>query len=150
MKYTDAYKLTDQTLRDIKAHSVEAVQVILMIMAHESGRGKYRRQLKADRPALGLTQIERPTFDTVVKYGDRFAAYCERAGYDPDAVRFEDLETDDRLCIVLTRARLAMDSEPLPKTPVEQAEFCKRFWNGPGKATANKYLEDWEKWQLGL
>lgn len=148
MKYTYAHALTDHTLRSIKAHSVDAVQVILMIMAHESMRGKYRRQLKADRPALGLTQIERPTFDSVVKYGDRFATYCRRAGYDPDAVLFEQLEADDRLCIVVTRVRLAMDIAPLPSSPVEQAEFCKRFWNGPGKATASKYLEDWEKWRL--
>lgn len=148
MNYQQTLRLVADTYSTLMAYSPAAVQVTMMIVAHESARGKFRRQKGAALPALGLTQIERATFDTVVKEGDRFRDYCQRAGFDPDAVRFEHLEHDDKLCFVITRARLAMDLAPLPSSPLDQAEFCKRFWNAGGKATADKYLTDWEGWRL--
>lgn len=145
--YKKIFNTVRQTLGAIRAGGTEAETVIMMIIAHESLRGKYRRQKGAKEPALGLTQIERQTFESTRQHGDRFAEYCRRAGYDPAAVEFERLEDDDVFCVVVTRARLAMDTRPLPKTPREMAEFCKTFWNGPGKATADEYFNDWELWR---
>lgn len=145
--YNDCFKLVSMTLKKIQAYSPEAHTTTMMIIAHESGRGKHRRQVGADEPALGLGQMERETFDTCKKYGDRYKTYLERAGYIPDKIVFEALECNDELAIILIRVRLAMDTAALPKTPKEQAEFCKKFWNAGGEASANKYLNDWKEWK---
>ncbi len=145
--YNECLSLVNKTYEKINAHSTHAVQVTMMIIAHESGQGKHRRQIGAANPALGLGQMERETFDTVMKFGDRIRQYLSRAGYACNDVKFEDLETNDELAIIFIRARLAMDIRPLPLIPRYQASYCKRFWNAGGKASGAKYLNDWESWK---
>jgi len=149
MTYAELEKLTTDTLQQAKAFSAEALQAMMIIAAHESMRGRYRRQLKADKPALSLWQIERPTFDTVMEFSARWPDYAKRCGYAPELVKFEDIEHDDKLACIVARARLSMDSRPLPKTPMEQAEYAKEFWNGSGKASSEKYYHDWALWRRG-
>jgi len=149
ISFIDCKRIVEKTYMNIGAYTTDARNVTMMIIAHESGQGKHRRQIGAARPALGLGQMEEPTFDSVVKYSDRIKAYLNRAGYDINKVKFTDLETDDVLAIIFIRARLAMDINPLPVTPKAQAEFCKVFWNAGGKATPEKYLNDWEQWRNG-
>jgi hypothetical protein len=144
LKYADAVRLVREVLTVIKAYSPRAELAILMIMAHESGGGKFRRQVGGG-PARGLIQMEPPTFDSVIEFGAQVSNYLRRAGYGP--VKCADLEFDDRLCVVMARARLAMDPAALPETPADMAAYLKRVWNGPGKATPDKYLNDWEAWK---
>lgn len=146
LSYAEGVRLVRATLTDIKAHSDRAELAILMIIAHESGGGKARRQIGGG-PARGLIQMEPPTFNDVIKFGEKAASYLRRAGFDPAVVKCADLEFDDRLSVVMARARLAMDANPLPDTPAAMAAYLKRFWNGPGKATPEKYLKDWETWK---
>lgn len=146
LSYAEGVRLVRATLTDIKAHSDRAELAILMIVAHESGGGKARRQIGGG-PARGLIQMEPPTFNDVIKFGEKAASYLRRAGFDPAVVKCADLEFDDRLSVVMARARLAMDVNPLPDTPAAMAAYLKRFWNGPGKATPEKYLKDWETWK---
>ena len=145
LKYADAVRLVREVLTVIKAHSPRAEMAILMIIAHESGGGKFRRQVGGG-PARGLIQMEPPTFDSVIDFGAQARNYLRRAGY-ASPVKCADLEFDDRLSVVMARARLAMDPAPLPATPAEMAKYLKKFWNGPGKATPEKYLTDWEAWK---
>jgi hypothetical protein len=145
LNYTDAVRLVRAVLHEIKAYSPRAELAILMIIGHESGGGKFRRQ-RGGGPARGLIQMEPPTFDSVIEFGAQVGNYLRRAGYAAP-VKCADLETDDRLSVVMARARLAMDPAPLPSDPAEMAAYLKRFWNGPGKATPGKYLNDWEKWK---
>lgn len=145
LTYAEGVRLVRATLTDIKAHSDRAELAILMIIAHESGGGKARRQIGGG-PARGIIQMEPPTFNDVIKFGEKAASYLRRAGFDPAVVKCADLEFDDRLSVVMARARLAMDANPLPDTPAAMAAYLKRFWNGPGKATPEKYLKDWESW----
>lgn len=147
LSYTECLNLVRDTYNEIRVHSDAAEQVTMMIIAHESGHGKYRRQIGAKNPALGLGQMEEQTFDTVMKYGDRIRSYLNRADYNYNHVKFSDLETDDVLAIIFIRARLAMDTKPLPSIPKYQALYCKSYWNAGGKATAQKYLNDWESWK---
>lgn len=148
MRYKDCEKLVIETYKKIKAFtSLDAVTVTMMIIAHESLRGQYRRQVGAGFPALGLGQMEEATFNTCRDFGDRYKTYLLRAGYNPDTVKFSQLETDDTLAIILIRVRLAMDPAKLPDSLIEQANFCKRFWNGGGKASAEKYLTDYQVWK---
>lgn len=146
LTYAEGVRLVRATLTDIKAHSERAELAILMIIAHESGGGKARRQIGGG-PARGIIQMEPPTFNDVIKFGEKAASYLRRAGFDPAVVKCADLEFDDRLSVVMARARLAMDANPLPDTPAAMAAYLKRFWNGPGKATPEKYLKDWESWK---
>lgn len=147
MKFKDCKKLLEQTFMNLGAYTTDARNISLMIIAHESGRGQYRKQLKADKPALGLAQIEYNTFNDILNYSDRIKSYLVRTGYNPDEVLFSQLENDDVLTAVFIRARLAMDIHLLPITPKAQADWCKLHWNGNGKATAEKYLSDWELWR---
>ena len=147
MKYSTLEALVTKTLREARAHSPDVVQQMMMIAAHESGRGKHRRQLKADKPALSLWQIERPTFDTVMQYSARWPQYAQRCGYDFKSVKFEDIEHDDKLACVVARSRLSMDTRPIPSTPEAQAQYALKFWNAGGKAGAEKYLNDWLLWR---
>lgn len=149
MTYAELEELTTDTLQQAKAFSAEALQTMMIIAAHESMRGRYRRQQKADKPALSLWQIERPTFDTVMEFSARWPDYAKRCGYDPALVKFEDIEHDDKLACIVARARLSMDSRPLPKTPMEQAEYALDYWNAGGKASAEKYYNDWALWRRG-
>jgi len=147
MNYLTCKKLVEQVYMTLTVYTTDSRDVTLMIIAHESGGGKHRRQIGAAEPALGLGQMERPTFNSVMRYSDRLEGYLKKFGYKKSDVKFEDLETDDTLAIIFIRARLAMDTAALPKTPKEQAEFCKRFWNAGGKASADKYLNDWKEWK---
>ena len=146
LTYAEGERLVRSTLIEINAYGPRAALAILMIIAHESGGGKARRQIGGG-PARGVIQMEPPTFDSTIKFGEKAASYLRRAGFDPAVVRCADLEFDDRLSVVMARARLAMDANPLPDTPAAMAEYLKRVWNGPGKATPEKYLKDWELWK---
>ena len=147
LSYADAVRLVRAVLNEIKAYSPRAELAILMLIGHESGGGRFRRQ-RGGGPARGLAQMEPPTFDSTVKYGAQAANYLRRAGFDPAVVKCADLEFDDRLSVVMARARLAMDPAPLPSgDPAAMAVYLKKVWNGPGKATPGKYLTDWEKWK---
>lgn len=147
ISYNECKKLVEKTYMNIKAYSTDARNVTLMIIAHESGQGRHRRQIGAKDPALGLGQMERATYHDTLDHSDRIRSYLERAGYNVNKIAFEDLETDDTLAIIFIRARLAMDTRPLPVTPERQAEFCKSYWNAGGKASAEKYLNDWKEWR---
>jgi hypothetical protein len=147
MKFSECKKLIESIYMTLAVYTTNARDVTLMIVAHESGGGKHRRQVGAAKPALGLGQMEEPTFNDVMKYSDRIKGYLKKMGYNPDTVKFSDLENDDTLAIIFIRARLAMDLAPLPSTPQAQAEFCKRFWNAGGKATPEKYLTDYQRWK---
>lgn len=146
VNYPGWVRLVRTVLNEIGAYSPRAELAIIMIIAHESGRGKYRRQLGGG-PARGVIQMEPPTFDSVIKFGEKVGQYLRRAGYDPRRVTCADLEYDDKLAIVMARARLAMDPQPLPESPADMAAYLKTKWNGPGKATPSEYLTDWETWK---
>ena len=147
MKYTECKILVERIFMTLNVYTTNARDVSLMIIAHESGGGKFRRQVGAAKPALGLGQMEEPTFNSVMKYSARINGYLTKMGYNPDNVKFSDLENDDTLAIIFIRARLAMDTDPLPTSPKDKADFCKRFWNAGGKASSEKYLDDWERWK---
>ena len=147
VSYCELEKSTIKWLKEISAYTPEALQMLMMIAAHESMRGRYRKQQGATKPALSLWQIERPTFDTVMQYSARWPQYARRGGYDFATVKFEDIENDDKLACIVARARLSMDKKPLPVTPEAQAEYALKYWNAGGKASAEKYLNDWLLWR---
>jgi len=144
MKYTDFKHFCTEALLDWGLHSDHCVELLAMIAAHESLGGKYRKQIGGI--ALGIFQIEPVTHNSIWDNSDSIRARAQRFGIKEDVSR---LETDDRYSIFVARHYLAMDKNPLPKTPEAMAAYCKSYWNRTGKATAEKYLNDWQAWKDG-
>jgi hypothetical protein len=145
MKYSDFKALCAEALLDWGLHSDHCVELLAMIAAHESIGGKHRRQIGGG-PALGIFQIEPVTHNSVWDNSDTIKSRAARFGIKEDVSR---LETDDRYSIFVARHYLAMDVNPLPKTPEAMAAYCKSYWNRTGKATPEKYLNDYRAWQDG-
>jgi len=145
MKYEAAKAFIAETLLDQGLHSDAAVNLLLMIAAHESGGFKYRRQIGGG-PALGVFQMEPPTHDDIWRRSRSIKRNAERCGFTQDSKR---LEHDDKYAVFVARHRLMLDPNPLPPTLSDMAAWCKREWNGSGKATAEKYLADLKAWQDG-
>jgi len=144
MKYTEFKHLCTEALLDWGLHSDHCVELLAMIAAHESLGGKYRKQIGG--PALGLFQIEPVTHNSVWDNSDSIRARAKRYGIEEDVSK---LESDDRYSIWVARHYLAQDQNPLPKTPEAMAAYCRSYWNRTGKATPEKYLNDWQAWRDG-
>lgn len=144
MKYTEFKHLCTEALLDWGLHSDACVELLAMICAHESLGGKHRKQIGG--PALGLFQIEPVTHNSVWNHSDSIRARAKRYSITEDVSK---LESDDRYSIWVARHYLAMDKNPLPKTPEAMAAYCKSYWNRTGKAAPEKYLNDWQAWRDG-
>lgn len=134
--------VTDELLK-MDRFSSSAVLAIMMIIAHESQRGKYWRQVGG--PAIGLIQMEAWVHDDVWEVCDSIKVLAEHYGVHEDV---EQLAYDIRYNIFMARCRLLMDVRPLPTNKESMAEYLKEYWNsGAGKASAEKYLNDYEAWK---
>jgi hypothetical protein len=143
LKYSDFKKMCAEALLDFGMHSDRAVELLAMICAHESLGGKFRRQVGGG-PALGIFQIEPTTHNSIWDNSDSIKSRAIRLGIKEDVNR---LETDDRYSIFVARHYLAMDTNPLPKGLEKMADYCKSYWNRTGKATPEKYLNDYLRWR---
>jgi hypothetical protein len=153
MTYNEFKAMCAEALLDWGLHSDHCVELLAMLCAHESLGGKHRRQLIMEDGKLapkgaarGLFGIEPPTHNSIWDNSDSIRARAQRFGIKEDVSK---LETDDRYSIFVARHYLAMDVNPLPKTPEAMAAYCKSYWNRTGKATPEKYLNDYKAWQDG-
>lgn len=142
MKYPEFKKMCAEALLDFGMHSDNAVELLAMICAHESLGGKYRKQIGG--PALGVFQIEPATHNSIWDNSDSIKSRAMRLGIKEDVTR---LETDDRYSVFVARHYLAQDANPLPKGLEAMASYCKSYWNRTGKATPEKYLNDYLRWR---
>ena len=116
-----------------------AVRLLLMISAHESGGFTYCKQKGG--PALGIFQMEPATFASVM-------AYLERTGKFPDIHRntpVERLVTDVEFAAAMARVYLWSFPEAIPDADDLDglAKYAKQYWNTDlGAATAEKYKSD--------
>lgn len=154
-----------RTLREFEqvggaAYSEDAVTLLMMIAAHESGLGTYLRQIRG--PALGPFQMEPETlrdmyrtFISVTRRYDFAVAYfvpSKKSLSTPDYIQL--LETDLRYAIITARTFFVRFQEPIPTqgTGSEQdhlkalAAYAKKYWNTVhGKATEEEYFLDYMK-----
>lgn len=128
-------------------YSEDAVDLLLMIAAHESGRGTYLYQVKG--PALGIYQMEPVTFrglykDFISKNKTLDFAVSKFVPSSKSLVGSDFAEllvTDLRYATVLARVFFMRFKEPIPTTDIGKAEYAKKYWNTElGKATVNDYL----------
>lgn len=125
--------------------NVNFVTACMMACAHESLGGKYRRQLGGG-PARGVLQIEKATHDDVWEHSDTIHEVAKALGIEKDWSR---VEYDDRYSIFIMRHKFAMDSKRIPCDLFGIADYTKRVWNGDGKATPTKYIDDYCAWERG-
>ena len=142
------------TLKKIpKGYTPESKMAVTMIVAHESARGHYLKQM-SDGPALGIIQMEPATHNDVWKYGDSIYDNALQLGIISMAdYSYKSHPKPDRLIgdlvynVFMARQRLFMKKEKLPSTELEMANYLKRHWNSiHGAATSNSYLNDYFSW----
>lgn len=137
------------TLKEIPhGLSCEAVMAAQMVIAHESFCGQCIAQTKG--PALGIIQMEPETHEDVWKHGDSIwknARKLKLVGVfsksHPPAKR---LIYDLRYNIFMLRQKLFMAPGALPNNAEDMSIYLKEHWNGDGKATPEKYYNDFIGW----
>ncbi len=139
------------TLKEIpKGHSEEAVRAIQMLIAHESLRCHFIKQVNG--PALGIINMEPITYYDTWKNGDSIQRNAEllnivRRGNGVINVPHEErLIYDFRYNVFMARQRLFMIKEELPSDLVDMSDYLKKYWNGPGEATPQDYLLAYLEW----
>lgn len=145
MTHSDFIAFAEKYLKLWGMYSAEAVTLLAMIAAHESGGGKYRRQIGGG-PARGIFQMELETHKQVWLHSDTIKQRASKFGIVNDESK---LELDDVYALFVARHYLAMDTKPIPKTLIEMSKYCKSYWNRTGAATAEKYLNDYNSWVSG-
>ncbi|MDP2548897.1 hypothetical protein [Oceanobacter sp. 4_MG-2023] len=125
--------LTRYNLPDTEA----AVRLLIMIAAHESGAFMYVRQKGG--PALGMFQMEPPTYQYCCDYLKRSGRFKAL----PRQYSAARLVTDSVLAAGFARVYLYSHPEPLPDADDLQglANYAKKYWNSElGAATPDDYL----------
>lgn len=144
------------TLKEIpKGISAEAVLAVTMIIAHESTRGNFLKQIGGG-PALGIIQMEPRTHNSTWKFGDSIW----KNAYNMEIISKDDFDNkrhplpgrliyDLRYNVFMARQNIFMDRDtPLPKTPHQMSDYLKSWWNSAGgEAKSNSYLRDYEIWR---
>jgi hypothetical protein len=124
---------------------------IQMIIAHESNGGEYIAQARG--PALGHIQMEPATHDDVWKHGDSIWRNAVNLGIITRAERILKIHPDSyRLVydlqynVFMARQKLFMAKGALPLNAKDMSVYLKKHWNGDGKATPEKYHNDFLRW----
>lgn len=140
---TQLRDLITRVLKEIPhGYSEDAVELMMMIAAHESELGFYLKQMEGG-PARGLFGNEPKTHDATWEHGDSCKANAKLLGIEWSEMR---LEYDFRYQIFIARQRLFMFSETIPgrRSLIKMGEYCKKHWNTEqGKATPEKYINDY-------
>lgn len=154
MKYTDFKHFCTEHLLTWGLHSDHFVELSAMLVAHESLGCKFVRQIGGG-PARSWWQIEKPTHDDVWNRSRSIHKNAAKAGIKRDWSKIED----PVYALFVARHIVMLDPEPIPTTPHDMANWCKSKWNGGrlkngqwvggGKATPEKYLNDWQLWKEG-
>lgn len=125
-----------------------AINLILMIIAHESGKFTYSKQVRG--PALGFTQMEPATFNWLVEWLgmsrphllDALSMFGPVENLDP---RYMVISPE--FAVAAARLNLIRFPEALPDADDLEglARYAKKYWNtSAGKATAEDYLQAYQ------
>jgi len=136
---TQLRDLITRVLKEIPhGYSEDAVELMMMIGAHESHLGTYLRQINGG-PARGLWEMEELTHDDTWANGDSICANAQILGIE---CAVEKLEYDLRYQIFMVRQKLFMITKAIPSELGARARYCKYYWNTVhGKARAADYLD---------
>lgn len=134
--------LVTRILQEFNLYSEAAVNLLLGTAAQESYSGTYLRQISG--PALGIFQMERPTFDWLKDtYKKKYPIL--------ETTIFEMLEWDLRLAILMARLRYRVVREALPDPQDLEGlgKYWKKYYNTPlGKGTVEEFLRNYARYVL--
>lgn len=143
-------KTISDTLQAIGLCSEDAVELLMMVAAHESGLGHYLYQVGGT--ALGAWETEPATYNDILKnyldYRITLKLIILKAlnmQIMPDA---SFLAHNLRLAIIMARLQFLRHPDPLPDKSdlVAMGALCKAVFNSAkGKATAQEYIDDYRR-----
>lgn len=152
-------------------YNERVARFLMMIWAHESAAGRYRRQsrytLATEAGAWGPFQMEQAAVTRCCELLNRSPVIADRANQflrsredyvfdslDWGSGRDAGLETippshmlrmilmHDATAAIIARLYLLFDPQPIPADGFDQANYAKRYWNTyKGSATPAKYLD---------
>ncbi len=119
-----------------------AEELMLGTIAHESHMGTWRKQMGGG-PGLGLVMYEPPTFNWIAKkYPDILLKFY------PEIPRFESIENDDVLAVIMCRLRYYVVPEKLPE-PGDikgMARYWKEYYNtDKGRGNEQEFARNYRK-----
>lgn len=124
------------------------ITLALMCAAHESHMGSFLKQVKG--PALGMYQMEPRTHDDIWVNGvhDRpdIRGWLYSWAVEGGVHKSEEMSWNHRYATAMFRAHFLRFKEGIPKSLEDQAKYLKKYWNGPGKATPQEYLQDYRRY----
>tara|TARA_R110000851_G_scaffold105565_5_gene224057 strand:- start:177 stop:689 length:513 start_codon:yes stop_codon:yes gene_type:complete len=112
---------------------------------HESKLGNYKDSSK--EYGESVAQIDKRTFDWITdklkkdNYLETRNLFNKHFGFPLSTLVYEDLRTIQNIGIFLCRMRYKFVPEAIPSDSLGQYEYYKKWWNGNGAAT----LEKWDK-----
>jgi len=151
MYYTQLKELVDAMIAPLPNYSTHASNLILGTIAQESNFGYFIKRYNGGG-ALGITQMERPTFTGICNHfwSNKPALMTEiqdRTGID--YFKFEYLEFNLALSISMTRLDYLMVKDPIPETIGGYAMYWKRYYNTyKGKGTIEQFINNYHKYIL--
>ena len=136
-------------------YSEPAVELLMMTAAHESKLGSYIEQMNG--PALGIFQMEPATeadiWDNYLYYRPELELAISSFSMGDSFA--QELKWNLKYAIVMARIHYYRVPSSLPKDMDSQgaynalAVYAKKYYNtDEGKATASKYLEDYESYAI--
>jgi len=132
--------LIKRILIEYDLYNKSAVNLLLGTAAQESKFGTYIRQING--PALGIFQMEKPTFDWLKNiYGSKYPIG-----------EFDELEYNLKQAILLARLRYRIVPKPLPDADDIEglAKYWKEYYNTPlGKGKIEQFINNYKKYIKG-
>lgn len=124
-----------------------AINLIMMIIAHESGKLTYAKQIRG--PALGFAQMEPATYQWLVQWLSEHRPHLldAAAGFSSSA-KPEHMIFDPQYAVCMARLNLLRFPEALPSEDDLEglAHYAKKYWNtSAGKATPEDYLKAYQQ-----
>jgi hypothetical protein len=129
-------------------YSEEAVELLMMVAAHESRLGTWIKQVGGG-PSLGVYQHEpetiRDLYRVVISKNQKLDFAVAKFVPSSKSLTARDyselVETDLRYATVLARVHFMRFREPIPTDQAKMAQYAKKYWNTEaGKAKAWEYL----------
>jgi hypothetical protein len=139
------------TLQKIELWSADAEELLIGIAAQETHLGELGRRQMGGGPALGLWQMEGPTYRATMRWAHRerpklYLGICQLANsLSPE---FQLLAENDGFACGVARALCLSIPGPLPEAHDVQtaAVWWKKNWNGPGKGQPAQYIANYTKY----
>lgn len=135
------------SLRPISKWSVEAEEMMMMIAAHESYLGMHLKQIGGG-PARGIYGMELATekdiWQSYLGYKSglvgKIEAMCGVGGSNEYQLTYNPIYST-----IMCRIKLLQCPGLLPKGTQAMAKYADDFYNAGGKATPEKYINDYKR-----